>query len=400
MSGPLAGLMVLDFTRVLSGPYCTMMLRDLGARVIKVERPQAGDDSRRFPPFIDGDGDSAYFITANRGKESVAVDFSTPAGVDIVQRLADGADVLVENFSPGTLERRGLDPAVLTARNPRLVVARISGMGQTGPDRRQPAYDITVQARSGLMSLTGAENGEPVKVGCAMSDIAAGIFGAVAILAALYERDRSGRGQVLDISMLDATVAMLENAFVRRSVGDIDPKPLGCRHPSITPFDAYQTGNGRLVIGCGNDAIFERLCRAVGHPEWIGDPRFATNEARTEHQALLKWELEAAFAGADAASWVARLQAAQVPAERIQSIDEVMRDPQVIARGLVQTFVHPRAPDGFAIVGSPFGGFSRTPGGAAHTAPALGEHTDAVLSERLGLDGAALAALRTAGVVA
>jgi CoA:oxalate CoA-transferase len=398
--GPLDGLLVIDLSRVLAGPYCTMMLRDLGARVIKIERPGSGDDSRQFPPFFEGTRDSGYFISINRGKESVAIDFNTPEGRQLVCQLAARADLLVENFSPGLLERKGLDPEQLLAENPRLIVGRLSGYGQTGPDSALPAYDITVQARGGLMSITGSEGGEPVKIGSAISDIAAGMYMSTALLAAVVERQRSGRGQVVDLGMLDATVALLENGIVRSSIGGGSPVPIGQRHPSITPFDGYRCADGTMVIGAGNDAIFGRLARALGHPEWLDDPRFAGNDARTAHQQQLKQAIEQVTSEQPVSHWLKTLRTDAIPCSKIQSIEDVIADPQVQARGLVQSYHHEPSGRDVAIAGSAFGHLSRTPGKTAGQAPALGQHTDAVLSELLSLDPVRLAELREAGAIA
>ena len=383
-ASPLAGLLVVDLSRVLAGPYCTMVLRDLGARVLKVERPGAGDDARHFPPFIPETGDSGYFITVNRGKESLAIDFASTAGRDALLGLLDRADVLVENFSPGTLERHSLGPEALLGRNPRLIVARLSGYGQTGPDCDLPAYDITVQARSGLMAMTGPEGGGPVKVGSAISDIGGGLYCALGILAALHERSRSGQGQVVDISMLDASIALLENSVVRRSIGGTVPVPIGQRHPSITPFDGFRCADGTIVIGAGNDAIFRRLAAALGMPLWADNPRFATNEARTANQRELKALIEAILETRAISHWLGVLRGAEVPCAEIQSIDQVIADPQVAARKLITEFDHPASGRRFPIVASPFQHFSRTPGASACVSPGLGEHTASALAELLG----------------
>lgn len=397
--GPLAGVVVLDLSRVLAGPYCTMMLRDLGARVVKVERPLVGDDSRHFPPFIEGTRDSGYFISINRGKESVVIDFDAEGGRELIFELASKADVLIENFKPGLLERKGLTPEGLLSRNPRLVIARLSGYGQTGPDSELPAYDISVQARSGLMSITGPEGGEPVKIGSAISDIGAGLHMAIAVLAALHERQTSGLGQVIDLSMLDASVALLENSIVRRSMGGFTPQPIGQRHPSITPFDGYRCADGVMVIGAGNDAIFRRAAAVLGHPEWCDDPRFADNEARTHHQREMKGEIEAVTTQRPLAEWLQLFRQARVPASKIQDIEDVIADPQVRERGLVETFHHPATGRDFDIVATAFGHFSRTPGSSPATAPALGEHGDALLSELLGYDRERIETLRDKGVI-
>jgi CoA:oxalate CoA-transferase len=397
--GPLAGLLVVDCTRVLAGPYCTMMLADLGARVIKVERPGGGDDSRRFPPFIEQTGDSGYFMSINRRKESLALDFGSEAGRKVLLELCDRADILVENFSAGTLERKGFGPDVLQQRNPRLIIGRVSGFGQSGPDFRAPAYDITVQARSGLMSITGPESGEPVKIGSAISDIGGGLFCAIGVLSAVYERSVSGRGQVVDIGMLDASVALLENSIVRHSIGGMMPAPIGQRHPSITPFDGYRCKDGTMVIAAGNDGIFKRLGGVLKRP-LHEDPRFADNEARTENQAALKAEIEAVTAEHPVSYWLPLMKQAQVPASKIQNIADVTKDPQVLARKLVAEYPHPAGGQDFAIVGSPFQHFSRTPGLPSATAPRLGEHTDAVLEGVLGYSKEMIETLRKANVIA
>jgi CoA:oxalate CoA-transferase len=397
--GPLAGLLVIDLTRVLAGPYCTMVLRDLGARVVKVERPVRGDDARAFPPFIEGSGDSGYFITVNRGKQSVVIDFKTGAGRDLLLSLIDRADVLVENFSPGTLERAGMNPIELASRNPRLVVARLSGYGQTGPDRDLPAYDITIQARAGLMALTGPEGGEPVKIGSAISDIAGGMFSAIAVLAALYERSLSGQGQIIDVALFDASVALLENSVVRRTLGGLDPKPLGQRHPSITPFDGFACADGTIVIAAGNNDMFVRIARALGHMEWCHDNRFRDNASRTEHHAQLKTAVESVLREYPVAHWLDVFRREQVPCARIQSIDDVLHDPQVMARGMMAVYRH--APSGreFEVVASPLQGFSRTREPTPLVAPDLGQHTDIVLTDVLGLSAERIAALRASGVL-
>ncbi len=399
LEGPLAGLIVIDLSRVLAGPYCTMMLRDLGARVIKIERPGSGDDSRQFPPFFAGTRDSGYFVSVNRGKESLAIDFNHPEGRQLVEDLVEHADLLVENFSPGLLERKGLAPEVLLERNPRLIIGRLSGYGQTGPDRALPAYDVTVQARGGLMSITGTEDGQTVKAGSAISDIAAGMYMSTALLAAVIERGRSGRGQVIDLGMLDATVALLENGIVRSSLGGAVPGPIGKRHPAVTPFDGFRCADGVVVIAAGNDGLFARLCAALSQPALVEDPRFADNAARTTHQRELKAAIEAVMLEQPAAHWLEIFRQQGIPSSRIQRIDEVIEDPQVQARGGVQSYVHPETGQQATLAGSAFGHFSRTPGQTAAQAPRLGQHTAAVLRELLGLDDARLTALRASGAI-
>ena len=290
IDGPLSGVTVLDLTRVLAGPFCTLVLADLGARIIKVEAPGCGDDSRHYGPFVNHK--SAYFMSLNRGKESIALDLKAPEGRSVFERLLEQADVLVENFRPGTLERLGYGWETLHPRYPRLIYAAVSGFGQTGPYAGRPAYDIIVQAMGGVMGLTGHPGSAPTRVGTSIGDIAAGLYLAVGINAALYSRERSGEGLMIDVAMLDSQVAILENAIARYAATGSVPGPLGARHPSITPFDAFAALDGYLVIAAGNDLLFSRLCATLGRPDLAQNPLFSTNTLRTEHQAQLKAELE------------------------------------------------------------------------------------------------------------
>ncbi|MCG3173662.1 MAG: Acetyl-CoA:oxalate CoA-transferase [Myxococcota bacterium] len=396
---PLHGLLVVDLTRVLAGPCCTMILRDLGARVIKIERPGGGDDARAFPPFIPGSNESAYFISVNRGKESAVINLKDERGRDLLIQLISRADVLAENFTPGCMDALGLGPEVLCARNPRLIYARLSGMGQTGPDSQSPAYDITIQARSGLASITGPDGGGPVKVGSAISDLAGGMYAAMAIMAAIIERQRSGKGQTLDIAMLDATISLLENAFARTSVGGEPPGRIGMRHPSITPFQAFRAADGEFVIAAGNDNLWRKLCEALEKPQLAGDPRFTGNPQRTANWRALQSELEAVLAAQPIAHWLALFRERGIPAEPIQNIPEVMADPQVRARGMVTPYTDPKTGVMLELAGSPFGFFSRTPGERPGQSPVLGEHTSAILREFCGLDDGQIRHLHAAGVV-
>lgn len=301
---PLAGLTVVDLTRVLAGPYCTMMLADLGARVIKIENPEGGDDSRHVGPFVDGE--SAYFASVNRNKESIALDLKSPRDREVLAAMIAGADVLVENFRAGVMEKLGFTWEALHAANPRLVYASISGFGQTGPYRDRPAYDMVVQAMGGLMSVTGQTGGAPVRVGVSIGDLGAGLYAAIGIQSALLKRSRTGLGERVDIGMLDCQVALLENAIARHSATGAVPAPLGTRHPSITPFDMFKTADGFIVIAAGNDTLFQKLCAALGQPDLAADPRFATVVARNQHHAELKASLEARLADADSAAWSTR----------------------------------------------------------------------------------------------
>lgn len=336
-AGPLAGILVVDLTRVLAGPYCTMMLAELGARVIKVERPGGGDDARRIGPFVDTpDGPvSAYFAGLNRGKESIALDLDAGDDRRIFEALLDRADVLVENFRPGTMARLGYGGEVLARRWPRLVRASISGFGQTGPYAARPAYDMVVQAMGGIMSITGQPGGPPTRVGSSIGDIAAGQFAIAGILAALYERERTGRGRAIDVAMLDGQIAILENAVARYQATGRSPGPLGARHPSIAPFAAFRAADGWLVIAAGNDALFARLAGLLGHPEWADDPRFADNERRCDAVEALGAAIEAALASGSVAHWLERLGEAGIPAGPINDIAAALDDPQVRARNML-----------------------------------------------------------------
>ncbi|MBW2275695.1 MAG: CoA transferase [Deltaproteobacteria bacterium] len=339
--GPLSGITVLDLTRVLAGPYCTMVLADLGARVIKVERPDGGDDARQFGPFIGGK--SAYFMSLNRGKESIALDLKDPSDRTTFEALLPGADVLVENFRAGTMEKLGYGWEDLHRRHPRLIYAATSGFGHTGPYAERPAYDIVAQAMGGIMSLTGQPGGEPTRVGSSVGDIAAGLFTCIGVNAALYHRTLSGEGQKIDVAMLDSQVAILENAIARyQATGEV-PGPIGARHPSITPFGAYRTRDGHIVIAAGNDALFEKLCALLGRPDLARHEDYVSNELRTRNEASLKQELEAGLTEHDGAEWLARLEQAGIPCSPINDIAQVLADPQVRARNMVVTSTDPEA---------------------------------------------------------
>ena len=413
-SPPLSGITVLDLTRVLAGPYCTMVLRDLGAEVIKVEPPQ-GDEARGFGPFLAGGdgggrGESAYFTSLNCGKRSVVLDLKEEPGSSALAGLIRRADVLVENFRPGTLAKLGFPADRLLALNPRLVYAAISGFGATGPAAQRPAYDMIIQALSGLMSITGTEpvapagaapdpaggaetptaaasamppsgsvpHGQRVRVGTSIADIVSGLYAAVGIVAALAQRARTGRGAVLDLGMLDATVSVLENAVARYQVTGAVPAPLGTRHPSITPFEAYATADQEIVVAAGNDRLFASLCAVVGRRDLPADRRFAGNAARNEHVAALKEELESALRRHPGAHWLERLAAAGVPAAPVNTIADLFDDPQIAARGML---VPVAGLDRFLVPGSPLKFAGAAAEGQRPPAPRLGEHTAEVLAE-------------------
>jgi len=339
VEGPLSGTVVVDLSRVLAGPYCTMILADLGARVIKVEVPGRGDDARHIGPFVGTSvGDrSAYFMSLNRGKESIALDLKVAADRGLFERLLSHADVLVENYRAGTLDKLGYGWTTLHARYPRLIYAATSGFGQTGPYATRPAYDMVVQAMGGIMSLTGHPGSPPTRVGTSIGDIAAGLFTAVGVNAALYHRAQTGEGMMLDVGMMDCQLAILENAIARYiATGDV-PGPIGSRHPSITPFEAFATRDGHIIIAAGNDALFRRLCATLERPELADDARFATNDLRTRHCAELKTEIEDALSRGTTAHWLELFGGAGLPCGPIQDVAQVLADPQIAARRMVVT---------------------------------------------------------------
>ena len=339
--GPLDDLLIVDLRRVLAGPYATMVLSDLGARVIKVERPGLGDDSRHIGPF-QGE-QSAYFASINRGKQSIALDLKDAGDRVIFEALVAKADVLVENYRPGVMAKLGLGWDVLHARHPRLIYAAASGFGQTGPDAHKAAYDMVVQAMGGIMSVTGWPGGKPTRVGTSVGDITAGLFTAIGILAALHDRARTGVGQFVDVAMLDGQIAILENAVARYAVTGVVPGPLGARHPSITPFAAYACEGGHIVIAAGNDALFGALAAALELPALLGDPRFASNAARTDHAEALADILEARLASAGPAHWLETLDKAGVPCGPLHDVAQALAHRQVRARQMV---IETAFPDG------------------------------------------------------
>jgi CoA:oxalate CoA-transferase len=331
-TGPFTGLLVIDLTRVLAGPFCTMMLAELGARVIKVEGP-GGDDSRRFEPMIDGE--SGYFASLNRGKESIVLDLKDPADRSVFLNVVRRGDVLVENFRPGTLDRLGLGYDQLHRENPRLIYAAVSGFGHTGPWSARPAYDMIVQALSGLMSVTGHPSGPPTKAGTSVGDICGGLFTLAGIGAALYHRESTGLGTKVDVAMFDGLLAILESAVVRHlNTGQV-PGPLGNRHPSIAPFEPYATADRPLIIAAGNDVLFVRLCRALGCTQLATDPRLTDNPGRVLHAEELKTALEAVLRTAPAEHWLGVLEAAGVPCSPINTVAAAVAHPQVPARHMV-----------------------------------------------------------------
>lgn len=402
MSLPLDGIRVLDLSRVLAGPYCTMQLADLGAEVLKVERPGTGDDTRGWgPPFAGGE--SAYFLSCNRNKRSLAIDLKQPAGRDLVARLACQSDVLVENFVPGTLAGWGLDAATLRARHPGLVYCSITGFGQTGPRRMEPGYDIMIQALAGVMSITGEPDGPPTKLGVAIADITAGLFASQAILASLVGRARTGQGEQIDIALFDSTVAWLANVGQNYLVSGEIPQRRGSQHPNIVPYQTFTTADGDVVIAVGNDAQFRRFCQLLGVPEWADDPRFATNAARVQHRSLLIPQVAERVRQRPNASWLADLEKSGIPCGEVRQLAQVFADPQVVPRDLLCQVPHPTIGP-LSLAGSPyhFGPNSesvRTRAGW-RPPPLLGQHTHEVLHEILHLETPELDELSRQGVIA
>jgi formyl-CoA transferase/CoA:oxalate CoA-transferase len=390
---PLDGITVLDLTRVLSGPYCTMMLGDLGARIIKIEQPGRGDDTRAWgPPFLDGE--SAYFLSINRNKESITLDFKAPAGRQILDRLLAKADVLVENFRPGTLAKLGLDYPSLAASYPRLVYCSISGFGHTGPRSSEAGYDAVMQAEGGLMSITGNPDGPPFRLGVAIADVATGMFAAQGVTAALLARERTGQGQHVDIAMLDSVVALLSyQAGIFFATGTA-PGRLGNRHPTIVPYETFRAADGDFVLAVGNDDQWQRFCRVAGLQD---DERFATNSLRVTHYASLKPVLDERIARDPRAFWIEGLRQAGVPCGSVRDLGELFADPQVEARDMLAHLDHATL-GRLQQTGTPLK-LSATPGGPRSAPPLLGAHTESVLVNDLGLTGADVETLRTQGIV-
>ena len=376
--GPLSGITVVDLTRVLAGPYCTMLLAELGARVIKVEAPGRGDDAREYGPFVNGK--SAYFISVNRGKESIALDLKAPADREIFEKLLDRADVLVENFRPGTMEKLGYGWEELHPRFPRLIYAACSGFGHTGPHATRPAYDMVVQAMGGIMSITGQPGGEPTRVGLSIGDLAAGLYTTIGINAALFERAMTGVARKVDVAMLDCQVALMENAIVRYSATGEIPGPLGGRHPSITPFQVFRTADGHMIVACGNDVMWRRFCEVIGRPDLVEEPRYASNRLRNENHDALEAEIQAELSKRNTAAWLEMLDAAGVPASRINNVAQLLEHPQIGPRNMAVEVEDPKA-GRLRIAGNPIklSGVPDAPTRA--TAPDVDEDREKILKE-------------------
>lgn len=374
--GPLAGIMVLDLSRVLAGPYCTMMLGDMGATVIKVEHPGDGDDTRRFgPPYIAGE--SAYYLGLNRNKYGITLDFGTPEGKERLLDLVKGADILVQNFRPGSLDRKGLGYEDLKALNPGLIYCSISGYGQSGPRRELPGYDYIAQAESGLMSITGEVDGEPMPVGSPIEDVSTGMYACIAILAALRARESTGKGQHLDLSLFECAVTMLANIASNTLISGEEALRHGNAHANIIPYQSFHTRDGYIAVACGNDGLFRGLCRLLQRDDLARDPRFATNSLRLSHREELISILQAIFLERDTADWLVSLREAGIPSSPINTVSEALRDEQLAARGLIWECEHPGAGN-IRLVGSPIH-FSETPMRLYKAPPLLGEDNEMIL---------------------
>lgn len=401
-SSSLRGVRVLDLSRVLAGPWCTQMLGDLGADIVKVEKPGQGDDTRQWgPPFDASNGQSAYFQCANRNKRSLSLDFAQPKGAALLRRLAGQCDVVVENFKPGSLERYGLAPAQLLAEHPRLVVCSISGFGHTGPLARRAGYDFVVQAMGGLMSITGPAEGQPgsgaYKTGVAVADLFTGLHAAVAILAALRHRDLSGEGQHIDLALYDCQLAMLANVAQQALCSGETPLRQGNRHASIAPYETLPCADGELVLAVGNDEQFRRCCGVLGAPELGQDPRFQTNPLRLHNREALQMQLTALLRSQPRAYWLPLLEAAGVPAASVQTVPEALQHPQAQARGMLQR-LDPEDASSALSIASPLK-LSRTPTRQRLRPPALGEHGSQLLAE-FGISAAEQRSLEASGVLA
>lgn len=392
----LSGVRVLDLSRILAGPFCTMMLGDLGAEVIKVERPGAGDDTRTWgPPFAGGE--SAYFLCCNRNKRSITVDLGKPQGRELVRELAKASDVLVENFTPGLMKRFGLDYETLSALNPRLVYCSITAYGQDGPYRDRPGYDMVLSAVGGLMWITGERDGNPCKVGVAITDVLTGVYTSGAITAALLSRERSGRGQYIDCSLLDAQVAALANIASNYLVAGQEATRWGTAHESIVPYQVFPTKDRPIAIAAANQKLWESFCRVVGREEWLQDPRFESNPKRVENRDVLLPLVAEAMAEKSCDEWMELLLEAAIPCGPVNNMQSLFADPQVRHRGMIAEVPHPTIGT-LRLTGVPIK-YGSTPGEVRLPPPLLGQHTDEILSSVLGYPPERIASLRREGVV-
>ncbi|MBM4400254.1 MAG: CoA transferase [Candidatus Cloacimonetes bacterium] len=396
MSKPLENVVVLDLTRVLAGPFCTMILSDLGAEIIKVEIPKTGDDSRAFGPFIGTR--SLYFLSINRGKKSISLNLKSDKGKALLKELIQRVDVIVENYRPGTMEKLGLGYESLKGVNPRLIYAASSGFGHTGPYSLKPAYDILAQAMGGIMSITGWPESAPTRVGMSLGDITASLFTAIGINAALYQREKTGLGQKIDVSMLDSQVAILENALVRYQAEGKNPEPLGNRHPTIAPFQAYKAADDYFVIAVGNDSLWKTFCNTIDQTELIDDIRFSSNKLRTENIDVLNTILNPVFATKTAGEWLTLFEQAKIPCAPINSIDKVMQDEQVLSRNMIVK-VEDTIAGKIMIAGNPIKMSSVPEETERGKVPDVGEHNHEIYSSMLNLTAEEIKQLQMDGVI-
>ena len=395
MAGPLDGIKVLDLTRVLAGPFATMILGDLGAEVIKIEQPGTGDESRNFGPFKNGF--SLYFMSVNRGKRSVTLNLKSDRGKAIFKQLVQQNDILVENFRPGTMKKLGLDYRTLAVEYPQLIYAACSGFGQTGPYAEKGAYDMIIQGMGGIISITGEPDGSPVRVGTSISDITAALFTTIGILSALHHRNITGKGQFVDVAMLDSLAAVLENAIVRYFATGDNPQPLGSRHPAITPFESFKSSDGHIIIAIGNDVLWSKFCEYVDKKDLITDARFNTNNKRTDNHDELQPILSEIMCQRTTDEWIEALENIGVPCGPINTIDKVVNHPQIEAREMIAKVVH-EITGTVQVPGIPIK-MSDTPGKIETPAPSLGQHTDTVLMNELNIPVDEIEELRQEGVI-
>ena len=395
-SPPLAGVLVVDLSRVLAGPYCTMMLADLGAEIVKIEIPGRGDDTRQWgPPFAGGE--AAYYLSINRGKRSLTLNLKTEGGRKILRQLIEKADIVVENFRVGTMASWGLDYEVLRTRNPSLVYCAISGYGETGPYRSRPGYDFIIQAQGGIMSVTGPVEGPPMKVGVPIVDITAGLYASLAILAALREREHSGQGQKIDIALFDCQIAWLANVASNYLISGEKPVRHGNAHPNIVPYESFPTSDGWIAVGIGNDRQWQQLCSLAAWEDLLTDPRFIGNPQRVKNRETLIPILRERFQKHSTGDWEALLLEAGIPCSRINSVDEVFSDPHVLSRKMVIELPHPTA-GAIRLVGSPLK-LSRTEVDISEAPPLLGQHTVDILQRHLGYEADDIERFRSDGVI-
>jgi formyl-CoA transferase len=392
----LDGIRILDLSRVLAGPFCTQLLGDLGAEVIKIEQPGKGDDTRQWgPPWFHGE--SAYYLSCNRNKKSATVNLQTEVGRDLIRQMAQHCEVLVENFKAGAMDKWGLGYAALRERNPRLIYCAITGYGQTGPMASRPGYDFIIQAQGGIMSITGEAEGAPSKVGVAVADIVTGLYALNAILAALFHRERAGEGQFIDIALLDAQVSWLANVAMNYLISGEPPKRYGNAHPNVVPYQTFATADGHLALGVGNDAQFQRLCEQLGLPELAQDSRFHNNAGRVQNRDMLIAQLQKIFLQRTAAEWVGQLSAAGIPAGPINNVAQILADPQIAVREMVVEITHASGAP-LKLLG-PVPKFSATPARVQSPPPLLGQHTEEVLKEWLKIGSSEISRLRRQGSI-